>query len=157
MVPTYVGLYLVAVGAGGIKPNLSSFGADQYDDKSPKEKRQSKHFFTYDFLAIQSGGVLAVSLAVYLQDQVNRGWGYGVPLLIFLISTFIFVMGAPRYRHKPAAGSFLVRLVQVFVAAFRNRHVALPLDNNELWEVHNAGGYSAISGVPKLPHSDKLR
>uniref|UniRef100_A0A3Q7JVX4 Uncharacterized protein n=1 Tax=Solanum lycopersicum TaxID=4081 RepID=A0A3Q7JVX4_SOLLC len=34
----FFGLYLIALGTGGIKPCISSFGADQFDDTDPKER-----------------------------------------------------------------------------------------------------------------------
>ncbi|KAF8407530.1 hypothetical protein HHK36_006664 [Tetracentron sinense] len=34
----FVGLYLIALGTGGIKPCVSSFGADQFDDTDPGER-----------------------------------------------------------------------------------------------------------------------
>jgi dipeptide/tripeptide permease len=31
----FLGLYTVALGTGGIKPNVSAFGADQFDTRNP--------------------------------------------------------------------------------------------------------------------------
>jgi dipeptide/tripeptide permease len=31
----FLGLYTVALGTGGIKPNVSAFGADQFDTSNP--------------------------------------------------------------------------------------------------------------------------
>ncbi|KAK4342777.1 hypothetical protein RND71_038593 [Anisodus tanguticus] len=40
----YLGLYLIALGTGGIKPCVSLFGADQFDDTDETEKKE-KDFF----------------------------------------------------------------------------------------------------------------
>ena len=44
----FVGLYLIALGTGGIKPCVSSFGAYHFDDTDPKE-RVKKGSFLYWF------------------------------------------------------------------------------------------------------------
>jgi peptide/histidine transporter 3/4 len=41
----YISLYTMALGSGGIQPCVSTFGADQFDVKDPKEKLQLAHFF----------------------------------------------------------------------------------------------------------------
>lgn len=40
----YSALYIIAIGAGGTKPNISTFGADQFDDFNPQEKRLKVSF-----------------------------------------------------------------------------------------------------------------
>ena len=40
-----VGIYLIAHGTGGIKPCVSPFGADQFDDSDPKERVKKRSFF----------------------------------------------------------------------------------------------------------------
>ncbi|KAE8714771.1 Protein NRT1/ PTR FAMILY 5.2 [Hibiscus syriacus] len=34
----YISLYTIAIGAGGTKPNISTFGADQFDDFNPMKR-----------------------------------------------------------------------------------------------------------------------
>ncbi|CAL5202983.1 unnamed protein product [Lathyrus oleraceus] len=43
----YIALYTMAIGAGGTKPNISTFGADQFDDFNPREKELKASFFNW--------------------------------------------------------------------------------------------------------------
>lgn len=43
----FAGLYLVALGVGGIKGSLPPHGAEQFDDNTPKGRKQRSTFFNY--------------------------------------------------------------------------------------------------------------
>lgn len=43
----FAGMYIVALGAGGIKPNCSTMGADQFDVNHEQDRREAKQFFSY--------------------------------------------------------------------------------------------------------------
>ena len=40
-------LYIIALGTGGIKPNVSAFGADQFDESDPQDRREKNSFFNW--------------------------------------------------------------------------------------------------------------
>jgi dipeptide/tripeptide permease len=40
-------IYLVALGTGGIKPNVSTMGADQFDDRYSKDRKEKESFFNW--------------------------------------------------------------------------------------------------------------
>lgn len=63
----FLGLYLIALGTGGIKSCVSSFGADQFDDTIPEERKKKDHYFNWFFFIISLGTLLAASLFVYIQ------------------------------------------------------------------------------------------
>ena len=65
----YGALYTIAVGTGGIKPNVSSFGADQFDDTSRVERKQKQSFFNYFYFSINVGSLLAVTVIVKIQAR----------------------------------------------------------------------------------------
>lgn len=68
----YGALYTVAIGTGGIKPNVSSFGADQFDDKVRAERKQKQSFFNWFYFSINVGSLLACTVIVYIQVRPPR-------------------------------------------------------------------------------------
>ncbi|KAJ0909494.1 putative proton-dependent oligopeptide transporter family, MFS transporter superfamily [Helianthus annuus] len=131
----YTSLYIIAIGAGGTKPNISTFGADQFDDFDPDEKRLKVSFFNWWMFSSFLGALVATLGLVYIQENLGWGLGYGIPTVGLILSLVIFYMGTPMYRHKvrktksPAAD-----FIRVVKAAFANRQRDLPSDPKELHE-----------------------
>lgn len=150
----FLGLYLIALGTGGIKPCVSSFGADQFDDMDPIEKVKKGSFFNWFYFSINVGAFVSSSLIVWIQDIAGWGIGFGIPALFMGIAIASFFSGAPLYRFQRPCGSPFTRICQVLVASFRKRNVEVPDDSNLLYEVPEG---SAIEGSRKLEHSDGLR
>lgn len=40
-------LAIISLGTGGIKPNVSAFGADQFDESDPQDQREKQSFFNW--------------------------------------------------------------------------------------------------------------
>ncbi|KAK7388700.1 hypothetical protein VNO78_23527 [Psophocarpus tetragonolobus] len=74
----YLSLYLIALGTGGLKSSVSGFGSDQFDEKDEKEKSQMTYFFNRFFFFISFGTLAAVTVLVYIQDEVSRSLAYGI-------------------------------------------------------------------------------
>ncbi|KAK8513281.1 hypothetical protein V6N12_052478 [Hibiscus sabdariffa] len=85
----FLALYLIALGTGGIKPCVSSFGADQFDDTDEKEKKQKSSFFNWFYLSINIGALIAASVLVCVQDNVSWGWGFGIPAIAMAIAVLV--------------------------------------------------------------------
>ncbi|XP_021290185.1 protein NRT1/ PTR FAMILY 5.2-like isoform X2 [Herrania umbratica] len=128
-------LYTLAVGTGGTKPNISTIGADQFDDFHHREKAQKLSFFNWWMFSIFFGTLFANTVLVYIQDNVGWALGYGLPTLGLVISVLIFLAGTPFYRHRVPAGSPFTRMATVIVAAIRKWKVPLPGDPKELYEL----------------------
>ncbi|XP_047948236.1 protein NRT1/ PTR FAMILY 5.2-like [Salvia hispanica] len=152
-------LYTLALGTGGTKPNISTIGADQFDEFEPKEKAQKLSFFNWWMFSIFFGTLFANTVLVYIQDNVGWTLGYGLPTIGLAISILIFLAGTPFYRHKVPAGSPFTRMARVIVAALRNWSLPVPADPKELFEldleVYAKKGKYRIDSTPTLRFLNK--
>ncbi|CAN1199992.1 Protein NRT1/ PTR FAMILY 8.3 [Linum perenne] len=151
----FFGLYLIAFGTGGIKPCVSSFGADQFDDTDPRERVNKGSFFNWFYFSINIGALISSSLIVYIQDNVGWAVGFGVPALFMGIAIASFFSGTPLYRLQKPGGSPLTRMCQVIVASFHKWNLEVPSDSTRLYEMRDDG--SSVEGSRKLEHTDELK
>ncbi|RZC53450.1 hypothetical protein C5167_012300 [Papaver somniferum] len=155
----YMALYLTALGTGGLKSSVSGFGSDQFDESDEKEKSQMLSFFSWFFFFISLGSLMAVSVLVYIQDNVGREWGYGICAATIVLGLVIFLSGTRKYRFKNLVGSPLTQIATVFVAAWRKRQLELPSDSSLLFnlddKIQDDGKKKAQK--QKLPHSKQFR
>ncbi|KAG6425566.1 hypothetical protein SASPL_116007 [Salvia splendens] len=121
MLYLYTVLYVTAFGAAGIRPCVSSFGADQFDERSKDYKEHLDRFFNFFYLSVTVGAIVAFTAVVYI--QIKHGWGsaFGSLAIAMGMSNLVFFIGTPLYRHRLPGGSPLTRVAQVLVAAFRKR------------------------------------
>nr|CAD1844089.1 unnamed protein product [Ananas comosus var. bracteatus] len=151
----YLSLYIIAVGTGGTKPNISTMGADQFDDFDPKERKQKLSFFNWWMFSIFFGTLFANTLIIYVQDDIGWGIGYGIPTAGLLISILVFLVGTPFYRHKIPTGSPFTVIARVLVAAIRKWRAMLPNDSKELYEL-SLEEY-VTNGKFRIDHTSALR
>ncbi|XP_059660302.1 protein NRT1/ PTR FAMILY 5.2-like [Cornus florida] len=155
----FCALYIIAVGTGGTKPNISTMGADQFDDFEPKERFQKLSFFNWWMFSIFFGTLFSNTFLVYIQDNVDWALGYGLPTLGLAVSILVFLVGTPYYRHKEPSGSPLTRMAKVMVAAVKKWNVVVPNDPKELHELsldeYSKSGNFKIDNTPSLRVLDK--
>ncbi|KAF9625567.1 hypothetical protein IFM89_024340 [Coptis chinensis] len=148
----YVSLALTAIGSGGIRPCVVSFGADQFD---PTQKTRTWNFFNWYYFCMGFANLIAVTVIVYIQEHIGWGWGLGIPSLAMGISIIAFIIGYPLYRNIDPSGSPFTRLAQVIAAAIKKRKVPMVSDPKLLYE--NEELDAPISTDGKLLHSNQLR
>ncbi|CAN8304289.1 unnamed protein product [Cochlearia groenlandica] len=113
----YIGLYLVALGIGGVKGSLPSHGAEQFDDNTPKGRKQRSTFFNYFVFCLSCGALVAVTFVVWLEDNVGWEWGFGVATISIFLSVIVFLFGSKFYKNKIPRGSPLTTIFKVLVSA----------------------------------------
>ncbi|XP_062024643.1 protein NRT1/ PTR FAMILY 5.2-like [Rosa rugosa] len=152
----YCALYMIAVGIGGTKPNISTMGADQFDSFEPKEKHQKLSFFNWWMFCIAFGNFFSYTFLVYIQDNVGWSLGYGLPTIGLVISVLVFLVGTPFYRHKMPSGSPITRVAQVLAAAVRKWKVNIPNDPRELHDQPSLDEH-ADKMKHRIDHTSSLR
>ncbi|KAH7288745.1 hypothetical protein KP509_31G039800 [Ceratopteris richardii] len=151
----YLALYIIALGFGGYLPNLLSFGADQFDEEHPQEKVSKVKFFNWFYAAMSVGTLLASTLLAYIENEGKWAMGFWISTGMGTVALFSFLVPTWQYRFHETGGNPLCRIAQVVTAAFRKRHIKIPLGGNQLYEVSNTE--STIKGSRKIIHSSSLR
>ncbi|KAJ7943534.1 protein NRT1/ PTR FAMILY 4.6-like [Quillaja saponaria] len=116
----FIGLYLVALGVGGIKGSLPSHGAEQLDESTPKGRKQRSTFFNYYVFCLACGALIAVTFVVWVADNKGWEWGFGISTITILLSIPVFLAGSVTYRNKIPSGSPLTTIVKVLLASSLN-------------------------------------
>ncbi|XAR61833.1 hypothetical protein NMG60_11016357 [Bertholletia excelsa] len=133
----FTGLYLVALGNSGAKAALPSLGADQFDERNPEEAASLSSFFNWLVFSITFGAIFGVTFLVWISANQGWDWSFGVCTILVLMALVFLGMGKSVYRNNVPRGSPMARILQVFVAAFRNRSIPLPETTEELHEIYD--------------------
>jgi len=119
----FLGLGLLSIGAGGIRPCNIAFGADQFDIKTEKGRAQLESFFNLWYFSFTIALVIALTAVVYIQTSVSWTLGFAIPTCCLALSIAIFLLGRHTYICKKPQGSIFSDMARVIAAAFRKRKV----------------------------------
>ncbi|KAK7384871.1 hypothetical protein VNO78_30574 [Psophocarpus tetragonolobus] len=126
----FLSMGLISIGAGCVRPCSIAFGADQLTIKERStDERLLDSYFNWYYTSIAISTIIALSVIVYIQE--NLGWkiGFGLPALLMFISAVSFILGSPFYAKRKPGHSLLTSFAQVVVVAVKNRRLSLPDSN----------------------------
>ncbi|MGD0529706.1 MAG: MFS transporter, partial [Polyangiaceae bacterium] len=109
-----IGLTLVALGTGGIKPCVSTNVGDQFTSKN---QHLIERAFSYFYLAINMGSSISIFYCpVLLGKPGESGWhgrlpAFGMPAAMMFLATGVFWLGRKKFAVVPPAGMAWVREV----------------------------------------------
>ena len=101
-----IGLGLIAIGAGGIKPCVSSHVGDQFGHSN---KHLLTQVFGWFYIAINMGAVASMFVTPLLLKHYGPHWAFGVPGLLMFLATVIFWLGRNKFVHIPPGGKAFLR------------------------------------------------
>ena len=94
----YTGLFLIALGSGGIKPLVVSFCGDQF---TTANKHLAKIVFDAFYWTINFGSFFASLLMPLFLRNFGPAVAFGIPGILMFIATLIFWLGRKQYVRVP--------------------------------------------------------
>uniref|UniRef100_A0A1I7XVU5 Oligopeptide transporter 1 n=1 Tax=Steinernema glaseri TaxID=37863 RepID=A0A1I7XVU5_9BILA len=118
------GLIMIALGTGGIKPCVSSFGADQFP---PNYTKMISIFFSVFYFSINAGSTLSMAITpqVRVMPCLNHDSCYplafGIPAVFMLASTGVFIAGSFYYKKVPPKENVIAKVLKAICKAVYNK------------------------------------
>nr|XP_009666164.1 PREDICTED: solute carrier family 15 member 2 isoform X4 [Struthio camelus australis] len=119
-----IGLFLIALGTGGIKPCVSAFGGDQFEEEHTSERSK---FFSVFYLSINAGSLISTFVTPVLRGDVKcfgedcYALAFGVPAALMVLALVVFIAGSRLYRKTPPQGNILLEVCKCIGFAIKNR------------------------------------
>ena len=154
-----IGLGLIAVGAGGIKPCVSAHVGDQF---SHANSHLLPRVFGWFYFSINLGAFSSTLLIPWLLENYGSSIAFGVPGILMLIATIIFWSGRYRFVHIPAGRMIFLQetfsrdgltalaklsIIYIFVAMFW----ALFDQTASSWVIQAESMDREVAGIEILP------
>lgn len=87
---SFVGLFIIAMATGGIKPCVSAFGGEQF--VMPQQATQLESFFSVFYFAVNAGSLISTYVTPILRSGSCFGQdscfsaAFGLPALLMIVS-----------------------------------------------------------------------
>ncbi|MSP59727.1 MAG: MFS transporter [Myxococcales bacterium] len=94
----YLGLALIAIGSGGIKPCVSANVGDQFTAANSHLVSKIYQIF---YFSINFGSFFSTLLTPWLYYTYGPEWAFGVPGVLMLLATGIFWLGSKKFVKVP--------------------------------------------------------
>jgi POT family proton-dependent oligopeptide transporter len=115
----YTGLFLIALGAGGIKPLVASFVGDQFDERN---KHLAKVVFDAFYWIINFGSFFASLLMPVFLAELGPSVAFGIPGALMFVATIVLVAAKNKYvmvKVQPPNPNSFMRVVRTALLAER--------------------------------------
>ncbi|KAF5306063.1 hypothetical protein FQA39_LY09041 [Lamprigera yunnana] len=154
-----LGLVLIAIGTGGIKPCVAAFGGDQFI--LPQQELQLATFFSLFYFSINSGSLISTFITPIIREDVKclgedncYTLAFAIPGALMVVSIIVFAVGKPLYKIKKPEGNVLVKVSKCIANAISTKIKSKGV-KKENWldyaeEKHGAKLVSEVKSVIKV-------
>jgi POT family proton-dependent oligopeptide transporter len=101
-----LGLGLISVGSGGIKPCVSAHVGDQFGDEN---SNLLSRVYSYFYFSINLGAFISTLATPLLLEHYGPHFAFGLPGALMIIATWVFWLGRQRFIHIPPGGKAFLK------------------------------------------------
>jgi POT family proton-dependent oligopeptide transporter len=101
-----LGLALIVIGSGGIKPCVSANVGDQFGKTN---QHLLEKVFGWFYFSINLGAFTSTLITPLLLDRYGSHVAFAVPCILMLVATIIFWLGRHKFVHVPSGGWAFVK------------------------------------------------
>jgi proton-dependent oligopeptide transporter, POT family len=142
-----VGLTLISLGAGGIKPLVTAHVADQFGGRN---KHRLVTAISWFYWAVNAGGLVAMLTTPWLLEHHGPRVAFAVPGVLMLIGTVIFWMGRHRFVHLPAAGGEFAGALRTEGLAGVRRLLPVLALSSVFWSLYDQNGSAFVLQAQRM-------
>ncbi|XP_025417485.1 peptide transporter family 1-like isoform X2 [Sipha flava] len=142
-----LGLFLICVGTGGIKPCVLAFGGDQF--QLPQQQTQFQHYVTHFMIAINVGALISSFLTPELRHSVHCfgrnscfPLAFGVPAVLMFTAIAVFFAGKNMYVKKKPGHNVIVRTFGCLFYALKTKLKSTSSCHHTHWLDHAKTAYT---------------
>ncbi len=101
-----LGLSLIALGSGGIKPCVSAHVGDQF---CADNQHLLARAFGWFYFSVNAGSSVSMYIVPLLLAKYGAGSAFGLPAALMLVAAWIFWLGRHKFAHIPPGGKTFLR------------------------------------------------
>lgn len=95
------GLFIIAIGSGGIKPNVSANLGDQFDESNSHLISKAFNLF---YFCINIGSFFSSLLIPIMLREYGPKIAFGIPGVLMFLALIVFILGKKYYKKVPPVG-----------------------------------------------------
>jgi POT family proton-dependent oligopeptide transporter len=101
----FVGLFLIALGSGGIKSCVAAHVGDQFGRANASLLEKA---FAWFYLSVNAGSAISTFFVPIWLDKYGAKVAFGIPAALMALATLIFWLGRNKFIHIPPGGKAFV-------------------------------------------------
>ncbi|XP_062894118.1 solute carrier family 15 member 1-like isoform X1 [Mobula hypostoma] len=123
-VGSYIGFFLITLGSGCNRSNMSPFGADQI---GAKEEKRYRMYFSFYYFSMNLASLISGIAIPILREDVHcfnadcYPLAFGVSAIALLVALVVFGLGTFSYKIYPPTGNMFCKVASASRSALKNK------------------------------------